>query len=335
MIQQILVPLDGSELALKALPHAKLVAKAFNSRVAVLHVVEPAGDEGSGEPDPINWHLRKAEAQAYLSAVCNKWGSEETPLDNVLLEGPAAASIIDYVDKSQPDLIVLSSHGERGLSRWNLSSVAQKIIYRAFRSILLVRAYRDGVQEPDEVRYRRIVVPLDGSKRAEYALPMAGRLAQAHDARLVLVLVVSKPQLIPQQPLTEEDYALAEQLMGRNEAAAGRYLEQVQAHLPAEVDAQVFVGPSDADALLDFADESNTDLIVMNAHGASGERKRPYGSVVNNLIAYSSSHLMVVQDVPPAEIKPSGAELASTRTIINGTRSRTVAHGQPAIWIPR
>jgi hypothetical protein len=44
---------------------------------------------------------------------------------------------------------------------------------------------------------------------------------------------------------------------------------------------------------------------------------------------------MVVQDVPPAEIKPSGAELASTRTIINGTHSRTVAHGQPAIWIPR
>jgi len=77
----------------------------------------------------------------------------------------------------------MSSHGQSGLSPWNVSSVVQQVILRAHRSLMIIRAYQPVTAELTSLRYRRIFLPLDGSQRAEMRLTLAESLARAHKQR--------------------------------------------------------------------------------------------------------------------------------------------------------
>jgi nucleotide-binding universal stress UspA family protein len=331
ILNNMVIPLDGSALAECVLPHARAFAKAFHPDVTLLHVVERDNTTGAAQIDPVSWQLRKMEAQAYLKKMNQQWKTDEAEAENVLLEGTAAERIIEYVDERDLDLMVVSSHGQSGLSKWNLSSVVQKIIYRAFRSFLLVRAFNPDCNQVDEVNYRRILVPLDGSKRAEYVLPFATRLAQAHEAELFLVHIVTRPPMV-QQPMSAEDSELVERLVSRNTAEATRYLEQVQARLSGLVETRVLISQSEADELLSFAETTGVDLVVLSAHGSSPDTTRPYGSVVTSFISYGSSPLLVIQDMPQDRIRPTQAEVAASRGFNNIGHSKAIAYAQPAFW---
>ncbi|MGH2537723.1 MAG: universal stress protein [Candidatus Promineifilaceae bacterium] len=326
MLNKILAPLDSSDLAQRVLPHAQALAKAFQGEVTLLHVLEMEHRGDATQIDPISWQMRRAEAQSYLNAVAEAWQGGDVGLENVLLEGSAADAILDYVEKNEPDLIVLSSHGQSGLTQWSLSSVAQKIIYGAYKSFLLVRARQAEPAERPDVHYQRIMVPLDGSKRAEYVLPLAVQLAQAQGARLLLVHAISQPDLVPQQPLSAEDMELIERVMHRNRSAAATYLKQLQARLGCESETRLLVGRNDADALLESLDSDEVDLLILNAHGHSGEGLRPYGSVVSSLIANGSSHLLVVQDLPQHALRPAHAQSQAQLPLRNGANNGGLSH---------
>jgi nucleotide-binding universal stress UspA family protein len=333
ILSHILIPLDGSPLAECVIPHARAFAKAFHSDVTLLHVVERDDQSSAAQIDPVSWQLRKMEAQTYLTAMNQQWEPVDGPPEQVLLEGAAAERIIDYVDERDLDLLIVSSHGQGGLSKWNLSSVVQKVIYRAFRSFLLVRAFDPGCDEGAGKTYRRILVPLDGSKRAEIVLPFATKLAQTHEAELLLVYAVTRPAMVQQQFLSAEDSELVERLVNRNTAEATRYLEQVQARLIPQTEARLLVGHSTADTLLEFAETADIDLVILSAHGYSGENTRPYGSVVSSFIAYGSSPLLVIQDLPQDRIRPAPAEIVARRSVSSTIGlSKAIAYAQPAFW---
>jgi nucleotide-binding universal stress UspA family protein len=218
------------------------------------------------------------------------------------------------------------------LSKWNLSSVVQKIVYRAFRSFLLVRAFSPDCDKVIDLTYRRILVPLDGSKRAEVVLPFATMLAQAHGAELLLVHAVTRPPMVQQQLMATEDNELVDRLVSRNTAEATRYLEQLQARLAPQAEVQLLVSHSAADALLELAETAGADLVILSAHGYSGENARPYGSVVTSFITYGSSPLLVIQDLPQDRIRPALAEVAASRNVSNIGLSKAIAYAQPAFW---
>jgi nucleotide-binding universal stress UspA family protein len=249
-----------------------------------------------------------------------------------MLEGTAAERIIEYVDERDLDLVVVSTHGQSGLSKWNLSSVVQKIVNRAFKSLLLVRAFNPDCNSSTDVSYRRILVPLDGSIRAEYVLPFATKLAKAHGAELLLVHAVAQPPMVQQQAMTAEDSELIERFISRNTAEAARYLERLQARLAPQAEIKVLVGPSQADTLLDFAANTNVDLVILSAHGQSGENTRPYGSVVTSFISYGASPLLVIQDLPQDRIRPTQAEVAANKNVSSIGLSKAIAYAQPAFW---
>lgn len=332
IVNNILIPLDGSTLAECVLPHARAFARAFDSGVTMLHVVERDDRTGASQIDPVSWQLRKMEAQTYLNTMNQQWESNDGPPESVLLEGTAADRIIEYVDERDLDLLVVSSHGQSGLSKWNLSSVVQKIVYRAFKSFLLVRAFSPECNKVVDMTYRRILVPLDGSKRAEIVLPFVTKLAQAHEAELLFVHAVTRPPMVQQQLMATEDSELVERLVSRNTAEATRYLEQLQARLAPQAEVRLLVSHSAADALLEFAETSDADLVILSAHGYSGENTRPYGSVVTSFISYGSSPLLVIQDLPQDRIRPTLAEVAANRNVSNIGLSKAIAYAQPAFW---
>ncbi len=312
MFEHILIPLDGSSLAECVLPHGLAMAGALGARATVLQVVEQPKAAGRMRAiDPLEWHYSEAQAGAYLQEVGERLRRAGLPTMQSLLQGDAAERVIDHAQAEGADLILLSSHGRSGLSGWNVSSVVQKILARAYISILLIPAYHPSTTAISTLRYERILVPLDGSQRAECVLPVAGALAARHDSQVILTHVVRRPELPRRAPPSRDDQELAHALTERNRIEAGRYLEDVRARLSLPAEVRLQVEDHVAAALQQVALEVKADLVLLSAHGYSGETRWPYGSLATSFILYGNTPLLIVQDLPRQAIEPTAAELAA------------------------
>jgi nucleotide-binding universal stress UspA family protein len=264
--------------------------------------------------DPVEWHLKKQNSEKYLEQTVSHLNQAGIlGVESVVLEGNPANSVVDFARNHNVDLIVLSTHGQSGLSGWNVSSVVQKILLRSYKSILLVRAYLPSSTGMTKIRYKRLFVGMDGSPRSEFVLPFAIGLAQFHKSQLILESVIEKPQIISRLPLTNEETELVNQLVEKNYQAASHYLEQLRTQFSMKelkLKVHVSIGENAIAVLHDLAEESNADLVLLAAHGSSGERRWPYGSVTTSFIAYGNTSLLIMQDVPETEIQQTRAEMA-------------------------
>ena len=169
MINRILLPLDRSALAECVLPHAIAVARAFGSQVTLLHVMDtPREARWQQATDPLNWQIRKTEAKTYLHELALRLQAAGLLTETHILEGSPAEQVIGFSDTHAFQLIILSSHGQSGLSDWGVSSVVQKIVLRARTSVMIVHAAQPVTPDITGLRYQRILVPMDGTQRAEY-----------------------------------------------------------------------------------------------------------------------------------------------------------------------
>ncbi len=312
MFDHILVPLDGSPLAECVLPHTVALAQALDARVTLLRVLERANTVGRTRfIDPLGWHIRKAEAGVYLDGVAARLQEVGLRTEKRLLEGRAAERVIEFAHGQNVSLILLSSHGRSGLSGWNISGVVQKIILRAYMPTMIVRAYQPVTSDLTALRYRRLLVPLDGSQRAECVLPLATALARFRESRLLLTHVVCGPAMPRRALHTQEEIGLADRITERNRLEATRYLERLQSRLSGGVQICLLVSDCATAALHELVSQENIDLVVLGAHGYSGGTQWPYGSVALNFIAYGTTPLLIVQDLSQDEAERTQAEMAA------------------------
>ena len=314
MIKHILVPLDGSALAECVLPQVWAIAQAFDARITLLHIVTFPHEEGKLVIDPLEWFLRKREAKSYLDKISARLQSDKLKVNAVILDGSAAQCVIEYAHIYDVDLIALSTHGQSGLSGWNINSVVQKIILRSFKSILLVRAYQSHVMDFAPIHYKRLFVGLDCSTRAECILPVAIGLAGFFNAQLVLGTVIQKPELVDRLLPSDVDIELATRIADRNYRMARHYLEGLYSqfsHLGTDLQSRLIVSDNITTSLHDMVDQVGPDLAMLVAHGHSSECRWPYGSIATSFIMYGTTALMIAQDLSGPEIKQTQAELAA------------------------
>ncbi|CAN5428098.1 hypothetical protein BH10CHL1_BH10CHL1_48600 [soil metagenome] len=301
MINKILAPLDGSELDACVLPHVVAIAQAMDASITLLRVLE-SQEVQAGIINPLAWQLYKMEAQSALATIGARVSQGQEPLPTLtLLEGRTAESIIDYAQKDNFDLVVLNSHGHGDLSGSNVSDVAQTVVARAGKSILLVRANQAcQASEPSawhHFRYRRILVALDGSPRAESILPVASVLAQHQGAELILAHVVARPEMMPYMPLTAAETAMLDQIVERNQKQAVQYFAKLQARLLPTPQLYLEVNHHVPARLHKLVEQVKADLVILCAHGASVQPQWPYGNVTTNFIAYGTTPLLILQDL--------------------------------------
>jgi nucleotide-binding universal stress UspA family protein len=319
MLDPILVPLDGSLLAECVLPHVVAIARAFNAKVVLLRVLgQNQALESAQSCDPLNWQIDKTEARVYLERIGAQLQEVGVQTQIAVWEGLVAEWITEFARTKGMKLIILSTHGRSGLSQWGISSVVQKIILSAPTSLLIVRARQPIVSELTEQPYTRLLVPLDGSRRAEYALPMITLLARVHKSQVHLVHVVKKPEMARQMPPTQEDTDLSNRIVARNQEEAAHYLDQLQLRSPLEgiaVQTHLLISDNTAAALHEFVEREHIDMVTLSAHGYSGNTQWPYGSVVNNLMSYSKVPLLVVQDLPAKKENHTAADVAAREPV--------------------
>ena len=315
MLNHILVPLDGSTLAECVLPHVAAIAPVTHARITLLHVLQQAQNGGNTPAvDPVDWHLKKQNAEKYLEGIVSRLSAAGIlGVESLILEGNPAGSVIEYARSNNVDLIALSTHGNSGLSGWNVSGVVQKILLRSYKSTLLVRAYMPSSTGTTKIRYKRLFVGMDCSARSEFVLPFAINLAQFYKSQLILETVIEKPRLINRMPVSQEIVELSNQFVEKNRKAASHYFKQLLAQFSTKelrIKTHISIGDNAIAVLHDMAEEANPDLVLLAAHGETGERRWPYGSVTTSFIAYGNTSLLIMQDLPEGEIHPSRAEMA-------------------------
>src|SRR4030042_1057764 len=142
MYKKMLVPLDGSELAKKALDHAKELAKTYGAEIILFQVVHFMPMYGSPElVTPLIVDERQKEAaERYLTNLAEEMKTRGHKVTAIVRTGQqVAVEIIDFAKESGVDLIVMCTHGRSGITRWVLGSVAHKVLTRAETPILLLR----------------------------------------------------------------------------------------------------------------------------------------------------------------------------------------------------
>ncbi len=143
MYKKILVPLDGSEIAKKALDQAEKLAKVFESEIVLFQVVPFMPIYGSPElvtPLVID-EKQKELAEKYLFDLAEDLKMKGFKVRGMVRTGQqVAGEIIDFAKEEGVDLIVMCTHGRSGISRWVLGSIALKVLTRAETPILLIRS---------------------------------------------------------------------------------------------------------------------------------------------------------------------------------------------------
>ena len=313
MFDTILVPLDGSQLADCVLPHVVAIARPFDAEITLLRILEKSHTGTSAQLfDLLNWQINKTKSALYLDKIQARLQKSNVRIRTDVLEGLVAEGITEYAQSRGMKLIVLSSHGRHGLTQWGISSVTQKTILSAQTSLLIVRAHAGELTEA--LVYRNILVPLDGSQRAENVLPTVTQLANFHKSQIHLVQVVQTPEMARQMPPVREDIELSNRVVERNREEAERYLEQLKSRSYLEgitVQTHLIASDNAAVALHQLAEQEQIDLVALSAHGYSGNHQWPYGSMVNYFISYGRTSLLIVQDLPSRQ-EPTSPELPSS-----------------------
>jgi nucleotide-binding universal stress UspA family protein len=314
LFSRILVPLDGSKLAERALPHAVHVAAIFHSQLVLLRVLE-AGGAGAGANliDPLSWQIHKAESELYLQNWIKKLQEQGLESEQHILEGRTPESIVQFAHENAIDLVVMSTHGQGGLSSWNISSVLHKVAGRVFLPLLIVRAYLAPSEVGQPVNYNKLLLPFDCSKRAECALQVAIAIAQANNGKLLLASVLRRPEVPLNSPQAGELNRLAEEYISLSRTAYETQLEELRTRIPTESEAKVLLSNSIPRALHDLADQEDVDLLVFCAHGESAQSDWPYGSVTSNYLEHGTRSMLIMQDLSPAQVKPTVAEVAAQK----------------------
>jgi nucleotide-binding universal stress UspA family protein len=143
MYKKILVPLDGSEFSRKALDHAEKLAKIFDSELLLLQVVPFMPIYGSPElvTPLIVDEKQKEAAEKYLHNLSEELRNRGMKVKSAVRTGQQVPlEIIDFAKASGADLIVMSTHGRSGITRWVLGSVTHKVLTRGETPVLLLRS---------------------------------------------------------------------------------------------------------------------------------------------------------------------------------------------------
>ena len=144
MFEHILVPIDGSSTARQAIDKALAIAQAFKSSVTLIYVIDPYAFTGVGNDFSYGQAeylaAATAEANESIGAARRVFEAKGIAVNGSVVEGHAVyQAILDTAESLNADLVVMGSHGRRGLEKLVLGSVTAQVLSHAHLSVLVVR----------------------------------------------------------------------------------------------------------------------------------------------------------------------------------------------------
>jgi len=306
MIRRTLIPLDGSELAERVIPHLLRFVEPDQAELLLMTVLSSASSSLLGNTTrlfmPGQAALSKeCEAGKQVGIVAQQLRQAGFNVANRILSGAPAASILHLAEEAFVDLIAMSTHGRTGLGQVLLGSVADEVVRHARPPVFLVPA---AVVVKSDPLPRTILLPLDGTPLAETAIPVASQFAQNTGATLYLIRVVepddSVDELRDMQILASLDYAGEQPVIRQVISYLGRI--QLRLQLAGVPSCSRIAAGDPADVINRIVHAEDADLIVMSTHGRSGVERMIHGSVVSRLIGNTICPLLLMRGRVPVEV---------------------------------
>lgn len=284
---RIVVPLDESSLAEHALPWAAELARALQLAVHLVAVYdyddeswERLGIDTSAGPAGIADALER-----YLADAAARPPFQGLTYTTEVRLGNAAEQINDAASEGDTRFVVLASKGEGGLKRFSRGSVADALVRHGSTPVLIVRPPESGERT---ARFARLLVPLDGSEVSEIGLAPAREVAAAAHGEVHLLRIVN--------PIAETAWVgvgpapdmgmVTEQL---SESARAYLASTAQAGEHTDV---LYGRP--LDAILEYVQEHDCDVIVMGSHGRGGVVRLALGSTTDAVMRASDRPVLVI-----------------------------------------
>jgi nucleotide-binding universal stress UspA family protein len=318
MLRRLVVPLDGSELAERALPYAVQLARARGGRLVLVRVAL------ASTPTGFDWEPQYAasvrEAEQYLTDVVEKLGPS-VPVETASVRyGRPVTEIINIVAEVEADGVVMATHGRTGVAHLLYGSVAEMVLAASPVPVFLVHAQPgQAAPVPFDPHAARLLVPLDGSPFAEEALPAAID-ALGPSGELILVRVVAPAEQVVRD---EQDHVVAylDQVQDALEREASDYLQGVvrqveRDHPGTRVRIDVRVGKP-ADGIATAAAVNLAHLIVMSTHGRTGLRRAVLGSVAGAALRTSHTPVLLVHPHPEPPPIVDEQDLATVTALVS------------------
>ena len=290
MYDRMIVPLDGSQLAEQVLPYVHVVSEGLKCPITLVRVFDvPAMIEGvSGATiDRVANELR-ADADRYLERVKGTLVDVGTDVSVVGKQGDAASVIIEEAEKESSTIVMISSHGRSGVTRWAMGSVAEKVLQATNNPLLIIRdqaAEGSSLIEGDRnledwnalLTVKNIIVTLDGSSISEQVIPHAMAFAKSLAVPLTPVRVSNSPN---------------------DDSENTEYLNNVVKRFRDEnlqCDGGEVLHGNPATAIIEVAEQIPNSLVAMTTRGRSGIQRWVMGSVTDRVVRHSGSPALVIR----------------------------------------
>lgn len=289
--RKILVAFDGSPSSVAAIDLTAILAKMYKSSVTIAHVLPPMPALSVTRKKEYE-NTMENKADILTMKMTSRLQNDGVDAKSKILRSKESIwqSLIDLSSAEKSDLIVAGTRGLGAFRRMVLGSVSTNLVNHAPCPVLVVRkrVYRI------EIGLEKILVATDGSKSANTAVETAATLAKNVGAELKIAHIV----YIPPYAYTGGGYALSEIYKDLTEEGKRIVTEAAKLADANGVHADVEVidnQRSPVQAIVDLAEEEQTDLIVVGTRGLGGLKKVFLGSVANGVVHYAKCSVLVTR----------------------------------------
>ncbi len=294
--KNILVPLDGSDLAEKALPYAKTIARIKGSNI-ILFAVSLT----------IFVDRRDRLFSSYLETTAKTLNDEGIKATTAMGYGEVSEQIVKYANNNKVDLIVMATHGYSGAKKLMFGSKTQKVLFGTTIPVFLVKSKAPEVSG----EFNRILVPVDGSPFSESTFPYITDMAKK-TSREVLLLHICEPPVVPSYgaaPINPKWKKYRDDMWMEVEKLSTNYLTNLVATFKKKgvkarfmvVRAQTGEVPRN---IMKIAKDENIDLVIMATQGRSGVAGLVYGTVANKLVESSTQPMLLIRPETSTPLSP-------------------------------
>ena len=248
-LKNILYLTDFSEPSEAALPFAMAIAREYQAKVYLLHVLSIV-PIAQATPAEVMIEAREERAESEMQRLESQLAG--LPHETSVERGPEVWPLVEGAIKEYGiDLIVLGTHGRTGYQKLLLGSTAEEIFRRSYVPVLTIGPWS---RLPKAAKFQHLLFATDFTQESLAAVPYAVSMAQENESRLILLHVLTEPTNAPAGQGAEESVANA--------------ISQLRGLIP--TDAELWCRPepvvrygNPAEQILEAAIEHEADLIIL------------------------------------------------------------------------